>query len=583
MPEHIFHIRTLAWHIVFTLCLPAFLFAQPPIIHTESEAEAFNDLLRDLEGISLELNRASAKDLLILPGLTPELARQIIAHRPYRTLAELAQVQGLSEELLDLIAPYLSIAPLRPWRLQYISRVTRPSKRANSFGDMRLYQRLEIASPTRLSAFFLTERDPEEPTLTDHVTGYIALPLSRVNIIIGDVRPEWGQGLLFSRRTRSATGLSYARTRTATQLGNRTSIEHGALRGIYLSGSHTHLSWSLMYGQMTWDATFGSNSTRIYTSGLHDTETSQARKNALRERLAGANITIGSSQKHIGLTILNTTFSPVASDTVGESAVPRNARAGRLFSLNALYRTDHIAVFGEIAPGAFITGLVAGTPILRLHLIGRRYGANFHSLHGAPYAAYSSPPNNEWGAFFGLTYRISKSKRLDIALDRYGQIMPEKSALPERGGRLRLNFTHRFSRGFSARLTADTRSATNRVPRQSLRLSFTHKRPSRAMTAWLQRAHAGTSGNAAGLRFQLGKSTGFSLALWATHHKISSYNARIYDVEPDVWGGIRLLTLSGNGTNRGLRLTWGTTHFRLSTRYSHHRTSSWSAQLDLKR
>ena len=582
MPEHIFHIRALAWHIVFTLCLPALLFAQPPVIYTESEAEAYNDLLRDLEGISLELNRASAKDLLILPGLTPELVRRIIAHRPYRALAELAQVQGLSEEHIDLIAPYLSIAPPRPWHLQYTSRVTRPSKRANSFGDMRFYQRLEIASPARLSAFFLTERDPEEPTLTDHITGYIALPLSRVNIILGDVRPEWGQGLLFSRRTRSATGLSYARARTATQLGNRTSIEHGALRGIYLSGSYTHLFWSLMYGRMTWDATFGSD-TRIYTSGLHHTETSQARKNALRENLTGANIAIGSSQKHIGLAILNTAFSPVASDIAGESAVPRTAQTGALFSFNALYRTNRIALFGEIAPRAFITGFIAGTPILRLHLIGRYYGANFRSLHGAPYAAYGSPPNNEWGAFFGLTWRISKRKRLDISLDRHGHLAPEKSALPERGSRLRLNFTHRFSRGFSARLTADTRSATNRVPRQSLRLALTYKRPSRAMTAWLQRAHAGTSGNAAGLRIQLGKSTGFSLALWATQHKISTYNARIYDVEPDVWGGIRLLTLSGDGTNRGLRLTWGTRHFRLSARYSHHRTSSWSAQLDLKR
>ena len=582
MPEHIFHIRSLAWHIVFTLCLPALLFAQPPTIYTENEAEAYNDLLRDLEGISLELNRASAKDLLILPGLTPELARRIIARRPYRTLKELAKVQGLSEEHIDLIAPYLSIAPSRPWRLQYTSRVTRPSKRANSFGDMRLYQRLEISSPTHLSAFFLTERDPEEPTLTDHVTGYIALPLSRIDIILGDVRPEWGQGLLFSRRTRSATGLSYARARSATQSGNRTSTEHGALRGIYLSGSHTHLFWSLMYGRMTWDATFGSD-TRIYTSGLHHTETSQARKNALRERLTGANIAIGSSQKHIGLAILNTTFSPVASDIAGDSAVPRTAQAGMLFSLNALYRTNRIALFGEIAPRAFITGLVAGTPILRLHLIGRYYGTSFHSLHGAPYAAYGSPPNNEWGAFFGLTWRVSKRKRLDIALDRHGHLLSEKSALPERGARLRLNFTHRFSRGFSARLTADARSATNRVPRQSLRLVFIYKRPARTMTAWLQRAHAGTSGDAAGLRIQLGKSTGFSLALWATHHKISSYNARIYDIEPDVWGGIRLLTLSGDGTNRGLRLTWANAHFRLSTRYSHHRTSSWSAQLDLKR
>ena len=131
-----------------------------------------------------------------------------------------------------------------------------------------------------MSAFFLTERDPKEPTLTDHVTGYVAIPLSRVTLILGDVRPEWGQGLLFSRRTRIATGLSYARARSAAKSGNRTSTEHGALRGIYLSGLHTRMFWHAMYGQITWDA----SGTRIYTSGLHDTETSRARTSASAHR-----------------------------------------------------------------------------------------------------------------------------------------------------------------------------------------------------------------------------------------------------------------------------------------------------------
>ena len=139
MPEQIFHIRTLAWYVVFTFCVPAFLFAQVPVVHTEGEAEAFNDLLRDLEGISLELNRASAKALLILPGLTSELVQQIIARRPYRAIEDLADVQGLSAEHIDLIAPYLSIAPTRSWRSRYTSRISRPSNRANRFDDTRLY------------------------------------------------------------------------------------------------------------------------------------------------------------------------------------------------------------------------------------------------------------------------------------------------------------------------------------------------------------------------------------------------------------------------------------------------------------
>ena len=274
------------------------------------------------------------------------------------------------------------------------------------------------------------------------------------------------------------------------------------------------------------------------------------------------------------MTLLNAAFTPV-DGSAGKVATPNTARAGALFGLNALYRTNRVVLFGEIAPRAFVAGLVAGTPILRFHLVGRRYGANFHSLHGAPYAAYGTPPNNEWGTFFGLTWRLSKRRRLDIALDRHGRLVPENSTLPGRGVRLRLNFTHRFNAGVSARLTGDTRSATGRPSRQSLRLALAYKRPTRALTAWVQHARAETSGDAAGLRF--------SLALWASLHKISSYNARIYDFEPDVWGGTRLVTLSGDGANRGLRIAWANAHFRLSTRYSHHRTSSWSAQLDLRR
>ena len=576
MSERIFHICAIAWYTVFTACIPAILFAQVPVVHTEGEAEAFNDLLRDLEGVSLELNRASAKDLLMLPGLTPELVQQIIDRRPYRAIEDLADVQGLSAEHIDLIAPYLAIAPTRPWRSRYTSRISRPSNRANRFDDMRFYQRIEIASPWGMSAFFLSERDPKEPTFTDHVTGYVAIPLSRVNIILGDARPEWGQGLLFSRRTRIATGLSYARARSATKSGNRTSTEHGALRGIYLSGSHPRVFWHAMYGHITWDA----SGTRIYTSGLHDTETSQARKNALRERLAGAHLGIGSSQKHIGVTLLNADFAPVNGSAV---ATPSAATAGALVGINALYRADRLILFGEIAPRAFIAGLVAGTPILRLHVVGRRYGANFRSLHGAPYAAYGTPPNNEWGTFFGLTWRLSKRRRLDIALDRHGRLVPEKGPLPARGIRLRLNVTHRIRPGFSAHLTGDTRSATGRPSRQRLRVALAYKRPTRALTAWVQHARADLAGNAAGFRLTLGKTTGFSLALWTTLHKIASYDARIYDFEPDVWGGTRLVTLSGDGVNRGLRIAWANAHFRLSTRYSHHRTSSWAAQLDLRR
>ncbi len=574
MPEKIFHFHIYAWHILFTLCLPALLSAQSLAVHTESEAKALNDLLRDLEGISLDLNRASAKDLLVLPHLTPDLAQQIAAQRPYHTIEDLARVSGLSAEHIDAIAPYLSIAPSRPWRSKYTTRISRPSNRPNSLDEMRLYQRIQVTTPNNISAFFLSERDPKEPDLTDHLTGYITIPLNKMTLTLGDIRPQWGQGLVFSRRTRTATGLSLARPSTSSQSGNRTSTEHGALRGIHLTGSYNHLTWTGLYGQTSWDASFvPGKPARLYTTGLHATETAQQRKNTLHERLSGFHFTLGSAHRHLGATILHTSFTPTA---------PAH-HSPYLYSLYGQFRTNHLTLFSELAPSAYLAGLIAGTPILRLHLVARRYNAQFYSLHGAPFAAYGNPPNNEWGIFFALAWRLSPKNRIELSLDRYGRLMSPNGTLPARGERLRLDLNHRFTTRFSMRLTANSRRTTARLPRQSLRLAFTYRRPAHRLILWNQIAQSGTSGYASGIRLNVGQTTGFSLALWTTIHTIASYDARIYDFEPDVWGGTRLLTLSGRGLNRGIRLTWATQHIRLATRYSHHRTSSWSAQIDLRR
>ena len=574
MPERTFHLCPIAWHVLFTLCLPALLSAQSLVVHTESEAEALNDLLRDLEGISLDLNRASAKDLLVLPDLTPDLAQQITAQRPYHTIKDLARVPGLSEDQIDAIAPYLSIAPSRPWRSNYTTRISRPSNRPNSLDEMRLYQRFQLTTPNGISGFFLTERDPQEPDLADHLTGYITIPLNKMTLTLGDMRPQWGQGLIFSRRTRTATGLSLARPPTSSQPGNRTSTEYGALSGIHLTGTYSHLTWACLYGQTMWDASFAPGEpARLHTTGLHDTETARLRKNTLHERLAAAHFTLGSAHHYLEFAILNTSFKPTA---------PAQHSPWH-YSINGQWRTDHLALFGEFAPKASLAGLVAGTSILRLHLIARRYDAQFYSLHGAPFAAYGNPPNNEWGIFTALVWRLSPKNRIELSLDRHGRLISTHKTLPARGERFRLDLNHRITTSFSIRLTTNSKRATAQLPRRSLRISLTYRRSNHRFIIWNQIARSGTFGHASGVRLNLGQTTGFSLALWTTIHAIASYDARIYDFEPDVWGGTRLLTLSGRGLNRGIRLAWSKKHIRLATRYSHHRTSSWSAQLDLRR
>ena len=78
----------------------------------------------------------------------------------------------------------------------------------------------------------LTEKDPREQRLSDHVTGYIALPglagLDR--LILGDFRPGFGQGLLLSRQSRSTGGLAWAKPGYSRRIASAGSSENGHLR-----------------------------------------------------------------------------------------------------------------------------------------------------------------------------------------------------------------------------------------------------------------------------------------------------------------------------------------------------------------
>lgn len=53
---------------------------------------------------TVDLNEASMEELQTLPQVTAEYARQIVAGRPYRSIAELART-GIPREILDQISP----------------------------------------------------------------------------------------------------------------------------------------------------------------------------------------------------------------------------------------------------------------------------------------------------------------------------------------------------------------------------------------------------------------------------------------------------------------------------------------------
>ena len=70
------------------------------------------------EKSKIDINKADATTLQSLPGITPEIAHAIIAARPFKTLADLDRVHGLTPERLEQLRQEVTIAlPIERHRL----------------------------------------------------------------------------------------------------------------------------------------------------------------------------------------------------------------------------------------------------------------------------------------------------------------------------------------------------------------------------------------------------------------------------------------------------------------------------------
>jgi len=84
------------------------------------------------EGELLDLNRAQAADLLLLPGVGPKLAQRIVDERSrrgrYHGLEELLEVKGIGRTTLQRLRRFVRIEPESPMQ-PAIDRAT--AKRLN--------------------------------------------------------------------------------------------------------------------------------------------------------------------------------------------------------------------------------------------------------------------------------------------------------------------------------------------------------------------------------------------------------------------------------------------------------------------
>lgn len=63
----------------------------------------------DPSRIIVNVNTATAEQLVYLPGVGPELAKEIIAGRPYSKPADLEKVKGIGAKTLEKITPRIRV------------------------------------------------------------------------------------------------------------------------------------------------------------------------------------------------------------------------------------------------------------------------------------------------------------------------------------------------------------------------------------------------------------------------------------------------------------------------------------------
>ena len=107
---------------------------------------------------------------------------------------------------------------------------------AGGLGGARLYQRLEWRGNRGREAYLLIERDPGETRWADFAAFYLhwQRPFKPLQILLGDMRPGFGQGLVFGRSGSGYYAASPILKNDSKSIAFRSKAENEALRGLIL-------------------------------------------------------------------------------------------------------------------------------------------------------------------------------------------------------------------------------------------------------------------------------------------------------------------------------------------------------------
>ncbi len=464
----------------------------------ERDEEALpEDLFEQLEtwlDDPLDLNRASAHALAVLPWLRPAQAEAIVRARttdgPFDSVAAAFDAADIPPQDRAYLRAFLHVRPpsttgtSAPWRVMLMQQATRRLDLGRGYdrtregttylgSPVRMMTRLQVGQRGRWQGRLTLNKHAGEPFAWDpalrffgytHMAGHVAWQPrhGRTTIIAGDYQVALGQGLLLWR------GLALGKGTAAVDGPARSSRGLAPYQGTDPNGHFRGLAGTMTVGPATLTA-FASHTRRdaaldtltiangeasvvlssLPTTGRYRTPLERERRASTTLQTAGGAVEMGRPGRHVGLAGYVARFGhPVAAS---DALHQRGAFSGQQAHGLSLY--GHYSL-GDIAAGAEVmrphAGTMGGAVWLRT-AVGRLAEVLWHgrvlpvgnSLFGNPIAEQSSRARGERGFYLGLHLRPHPTWTLAGYADVFTMTWPRfRTDRPSTGLDVRARLTH---------------------------------------------------------------------------------------------------------------------------------------------
>ena len=450
-------------------------------------------------------------------------------------------------------------------------------------GQTRQYQRFLWKGRGR-EAYLLIERDPGERRWDDFLASYLHWQHRAWALTVGDLRPGFGQGLVFGRS--GGQGAPFPTLRQDRQEpGYRASDENSALRGLAWRARLGPWEAVLLGGWAARDARLGKQGqvVSLPTSGLHRTRTEEAGRHLLGAWVGGSRLRWTGKAWQWGATFQELRFDHQV-DLRRKGLDAFHGRRVRLAGTDFRMQWQRLRAGGEAAVDAHGRQGLLGVAILRLGRWGlgatwRRYDPDFPAFFGG--ALGRSDLRDEEGLLLCADGRWHRWQAR-LWADRWQSVQPGRRPLARVRGwrlvrplpqRLRLELAGQQEPGLGRR----DRLSLTWNPHAELELA------ARAEEHRLQGKGAPVEEG----RLLSWRATGNWQHLeWTCHlsrFHTPSYASRIYEYEYDLPGALSIPPLYGKGWRWYLLAAYPWRALRLSGRYRYQQGKRQvGLQLDLE-